>query len=46
MDNCLDCGKKISEKKWKSQEGMCDDCYKQFLEDVSQEAYPEDSFGD
>ena len=46
MNNCLDCRKKISEKKWNSQEGLCDSCYIQFLEDESREDYPEDSFGD
>lgn len=45
-DKCLDCGKKISQKKFAEQEGLCDKCYGPFLEDVSQEEYPEESFGD
>ncbi len=45
-DRCLDCGKKISQKKFAEQEGLCDKCYVPFLEDVSQEEYPAESFGD
>jgi NMD protein affecting ribosome stability and mRNA decay len=45
-DKCLDCGKKISQRKFADQEGLCDKCYGPFLEDASQEEYPEESFGD
>jgi Zn finger protein HypA/HybF involved in hydrogenase expression len=45
-DKCLDCGKKISQKKFAEQEGLCDKCHGPFLEDVSQEEYPEEIFGD
>lgn len=45
-DICLDCGRKISQKKFAEQEGLCDKCYGPFLSDVSQEEYPEESFGD
>lgn len=45
-DKCLDCGKKISQSKFAEQEGLCDKCYSPFLEDVSQEEYPVESFGD
>ena len=43
---CLDCGKKISKEKFAEQEGPCDKCYGQFLDDVSQEEYPEQMWGD
>lgn len=39
-DRCLDCGKKISQKKFAEQEGLCDKCYSPFLEEVSQKEYP------
>lgn len=45
-DKCLDCGKKISQRKFADQEGLCDKCYGPFLEDASQEEYPAEIFGD
>lgn len=45
-DRCLDCGKKISQKKFAAQEGLCDKCYSPFIEEVSQEEHPAESFGD
>ena len=43
---CLDCGKKISKEKFAEQEGFCDKCYGPFVDDVSQEEYPEQMWGD
>lgn len=43
---CLDCGKKISKEKFAEQEGLCDRCYGPFLDDVSQEEYPKQMWGD
>ncbi len=43
-ENCLDCGKKISQKKFADQEGLCDKCYGPFMDDTSHEEYPEESF--
>lgn len=45
-DKCLDCGKRISQKKFAEQEGLCDKCFTPFLEDASQEEYPVESFGE
>ena len=43
---CFDCGKKISKEKFAEQEGLCDNCYGPFLDDVSQEEYPEQMWVD
>lgn len=45
-DICLDYGRKISQKKFAEQEGLCDKCYGPFMADASQEEYPIESFGD
>ena len=43
---CLDCGKKISQEKFAEQEGLCDDCHGPFMEEVSQEEYPVEMYGE
>lgn len=43
---CLDCGKKISQKKFAEQEGLCDKCYGPFMDDASQEEYPVEMWRD
>lgn len=35
-DRCIGCEKKISQKKFAAQEGLCDKCYGPFMDWVSQ----------